>query len=152
MGVGNSAVAVGNEAYVYAGKSVGIGNNVQAIEDGAMVYGLNSYAGGDGSIAIGKSALSNVAPSRLFKETLEQYGEELYEGESNTSLSLYKLDKPGEYIPRLKDKIRTILHSRNCITIWYWRKKAIIEKDIDQNLKNRWSCTDITYMLGEKIL
>lgn len=40
----NSAVAVGNETYVYAGKSVGIGNNVQAIKDGAMVYGLNSYA------------------------------------------------------------------------------------------------------------
>lgn len=53
---------------MYANKSVGVGNNVQAINDGSMVYGLESYAGGIGSIAIGKKAMANIQMSPKFKQ------------------------------------------------------------------------------------
>ncbi|MFY1027036.1 hypothetical protein ACE4RU_04705, partial [Actinobacillus seminis] len=91
LAFGNSSVAVGNETYVYANKSVGVGNQVQAIKDGAMVYGLESYAGGNGSLALGKRALANVEMSAEFKQDVEQFGQNLYEGESSYN-GLVKLD------------------------------------------------------------
>lgn len=58
----------------------------------------------------------------------------MYEGES-TVLSLYKLDKPGEYIPRLKDKTLEQYFTPETALQYGTGEKGYNRKDIDQNLK-----------------
>lgn len=81
---------------MYANKSVGVGNNVQAINDGSMVYGLESYAGINGSIAIGKRAMANIQMSPKFKqkthEDMEMMQTHLYRRSSDVVSGLYPLD------------------------------------------------------------
>lgn len=40
---------------------------------GSIVYGLKSYAGGDGSVAIGTNAMVNVKMSNHFKKMLPMF-------------------------------------------------------------------------------